>query len=161
MGNKKVTTNKDEEAKAKVKDLLKGTSVANLVTDQLDEEEKIDKLNVNVIKKEKSMDWLQSQLDDALTQVDALENEIIFYKQELQNSQNNSDVSIVNNTNTTLPPNVIELFKHFEKVYERGYTDSKLAWPEGGTGVLDMFLEYFPQLQNVKTYRYRGQGQVR
>lgn len=153
MAKKKETTkDKDEEAKAKVKELLKGTSVAGLVGDTTEPEK--EELNVQAIKKEKSMDWLQEQLDDALTQVEALENEIIFYKQELQKAQTNQAPI----KDAGLPPNVVALFKHFENVYERGYTDAKIAWPEGGTGVLDMFLQYFPQLQNVKRYRYRGQG---
>lgn len=153
MAKKKETLNKDEEAKAKVKELLKDTSVASLVADKADENKQ--DLNVNVIKKEKSMDWLQQQLDDALNQVEALETEIIYYKEELQKSQiNPPQVSTVKDNG--LPPNVVALFQHFERVYEKGYTQAKIAHPEGGTGVLDMFLQYFPQLQNIKRYRYKG-----
>lgn len=150
----KKIVNKDEEAKAKVKALLKDTSVAGLVEDF---EKPNEELNVNVIKKEKSMDWLQQQLDDALNQVEALEGEIIYYKEELQKTQLNPPQKVSNVVDNGLPPNIVALFQHFERVYEKGYTQAKIAHPEGGTGVLDMFLEYFPQLQNIKRYRYRGQ----
>jgi len=153
---KKTSSNKDAEAKAKVTELLKGTSVAGLVSTPV--EEKTNELDVTVIKKEKSMSWMEQQVNDLTEQVETLENEILYYKEELVKLQNGQGNSVADVTDQSLQPNLVALFRHFEQVYERGYTDAKLAWPEGGTGVLDMFLQYFPQLQNVKRYRYRGQG---
>jgi len=153
---KKTSSNKDAEAKAKVTELLKGTSVAGLVSTPV--EEKVNDLDVNVIKKEKSMTWMEQQVNALTEQVETLENEILYYKEELAKAQNGQGNQVTDVTNQSLPPNLVALFRHFEQVYERGYTDAKIAWPEGGTGVLDMFLQYFPQLQNIKRYRYRGQG---
>jgi hypothetical protein len=150
------STSKDEEAKAKVQELLKNTSVANLVTSPIVEETK-NEFDVNEIKKEKSMGWMEQQVHDLTEQVELLENEILFYKNELAkaNQNPNAGVQVVDNT---MNPNLVALFRHFEKVYELGYTDAKLAHPESGNGVLDKFMQYFPELQNIRRYRYRGTG---
>jgi chromosome segregation ATPase len=152
---KKTSSNKDAEAKAKVTELLKGTNVAGLVVTPV--EEKTNELDVTVIKKEKSMSWMEQQVNDLTEQVETLENEILYYKEELVKLQNRQGNEITNVTDQSLPPNLVALFRHFEQAYESGYTYAKLAWPEGGTGVLDMFLQYFPQLVNVKRYKYKGQ----
>lgn len=157
---KKTSTNKnkDEEAKAKVKQLLKGTSVESLVGGESNESPN-NELDVKVIKKEKSMDWLQEQLDDALTQVEALENEIIYYKEELSKRQENPNQhAVVQDIDTNQMNRIIALYKHFENLYISlgGDPSVKIAYPQSGNGILDKFIEYFPELQNVKRYRYRG-----
>lgn len=150
------SSSKDEEAKAKVQELLKNTSVANLVSTDVVEEKK-NEFDVNEIKKEKSMSWMEQQVHDLSEQVELLENEILFYKNELAKAGQNSNagVQVVDNSTN---PNLVALFRHFEKVYEMGYTDVKIAHPESGNGVLDKFMQYFPDLQNIRRYRYRGTG---
>lgn len=151
---KKVTkTDKDAEARAKVEELLKNTSVGNQVTNG------DDKLDIKEIKKGKSMDWMQDTIAQLSEQVETLENEIIFYKEEMKKAQSNP-IQPANNgvVNASLNPNVIALFKHFEGLYVRlgGDPMVKIAYPQTGNGILDKFIEYFPELQNVRTYKYRG-----
>jgi hypothetical protein len=157
----KKVLNKDEEAKAKVEELLKNTSVAGLVKSEPTKPE----FNVEEIKQERSSKWMEEQIELLNTQVTEQENEILFYKNEIQNLQNalqnggrvtNDVVSDVNE----LSPNLVALFRHFENVYEQriGGDDPmiRVVHPESGHGILDKFLEYIPQLNSIKRYRYRG-----
>lgn len=155
---KKKKGSKDAEAKAKVELLLKNTIVANLVTKPV--EEVNNDLDISAIKKEKSMDWMEQQVNDLTEQVESLENEILFYKEELQKLQNGGVVDQQQNAmvDNSLNQNVVALFRHFENVYEQqgGEPMIRVAHPESGHGILDKFLEYLPQLNAVKRYRYRG-----
>lgn len=159
-GTSAPVSDKDAEAKAKVEELLKNTSVPSLgiVKVEVPKQE----YDIEGIKQEKSTKWLEDQLNLMNRQVEEQEQEILFYKNEIQRLQANQQaaggvpagngIQLMNND---LPPGVVALFRHFEQVYEKGYTQTKIAWPRGGTGVLDMLLHFFPALSNVKRYKYR------
>lgn len=147
---KKVVQDKDAEARAKVDELLKGTSVASK------EEKPV--LDVKEIKQERTSKWLEEQIELLNRQVEEYENEILYYKDAIKTMQDNQQMNTAPVTNSgELNTNLIAFFRHFEHVYESGYTDAKIAHAESGEGVLDLLLQYFPQLQSVRRYRYRGQ----
>lgn len=171
--NKKKTTEKktaaklakDEEAKAKVQELLKNTPVAALVGAKKSESiESESKLDIETHKEERTKKWLEEQVNELNRQVEEYENEILYYKQEINNlneiiNGGKFDGGVVQQNNpvdTSMNHNLVALYKHFENVYQRGFTDAKLAHPESGNGILDLFLQHFPQLQAHRTYRYRG-----
>jgi hypothetical protein len=155
----KKVLNKDEEAKAKVEALLKNTSVAGLVKSEPSKPE----FDIEEIKQERSSKWMEEQIELLNRQVSEQENEILFYKNEIQNLQNGlqnnggATIDMVSNVNE-LSPNLVALFRHFENVYEQqgGEPMIKVVHPESGHGILDKFLEYIPQLNSIKRYRYRG-----
>ena len=66
-------------------------------------------------------------------------------------------MQVNNAVDSSMQQTLFALFNHFQQVYERGYTQAKIAHPESGNGVLDLFLQYFPQLHAAKTYRYRSE----
>jgi hypothetical protein len=163
---KKTTTataqdTKDAEAKAKVQELLKNTTVASLVgAEKVVEQTKT--VDLEEIQEEKSVKWLQDQLNLMNRQVEEQEQEIMFYKNEIQRLQANQQAGgTVPNQGVHLvgggeiPAGVVQLFRHFEKVYEAGYDTSKIVHPESGNGVLDKMQQFFPELANMKRYRYR------
>lgn len=153
--SKKVVQDKDAEARAKVEELLKDTSLGSKT------EEK-PKFDVKEIKQERTSKWLEDQIEMLNKQVEEYENEILYYKNAIKTMQENQQVSNASVSNSgDLNPNIVAFFRHFEHVYESGYTDAKIAHAESGEGVLDLLLQYFPQLQSVRRYRYRGQGQLR
>lgn len=155
---------KDEEAVAKVQELLKNTPVAKIVGAVPDVEVKKD-FDMETHREERTQKWLEDQVNELNRQVEEYENEILFYKEELRRRDeiiNNGGVqNVVTQPNspidTSMNHTLITLFKHFENVYERGFTDAKLAHPESGNGILDLMQQYFPQLQQIRRYRYRGQ----
>ena len=155
---KKPAQDKDAEATAKVQQLLKGTSVASLVGAENAQQETKPQYDVEELKQEKSSKWLEGQVELLSKQIEEYENEIIFYKNEIQRLQANTGTEQVSVANQELSPNLIAIFRHFEQVYMNGYTDAKIAHAESGNGILDKLQQYFPQLQNVRNYRYRGQG---
>lgn len=158
----KKTLSKDEEATAKVEQLLKNTSVAGLVKSEPAKSE----FDIEDIKQEKTSKWMEEQIDLLNKQVEEQENELMFYKNEVEKLQailqsgggipQGNEMVLANNG--TLSPEIVNLFRHFESVYENGFTDAKIVHPESGQGLLDMMLQFFPQLENVRRYRYRGQG---
>ncbi len=151
--------NKDAEAKAKVEELLKNTSVAGLVKSEPVKPE----FDVQEIKLEKNAKWMEEQINLLNNQIEQQENELMYYRNEVEKlnailqtgGAGQAGVGLASND---LSPNLVALFRHFESVYTNGYTDAKIAHAESGQGVLDMMLQFFPELQNVRRYKYRGQG---
>jgi hypothetical protein len=151
---KKPAQDKDSEARAKVDELLKGTSVGKPTIEQKPQ------FDVKEIKEEKTSKWLEDQVDLLNKQVEELENEILYYKDEMQKMQNSGvgNGGVVNSG--ILSPDVVALFRHFENVYEQRIGGDEpmimVAHPQSGHGILDKFIEYIPQLNGIKRYRYRG-----
>lgn len=165
---------KDKQAIAKVQELLKNTPVAPLVG--AEQEVSVTKdFDIEEHKNEKSQKWLEDQVNELNRQIEDYENEILFYKNEINKlndilstggfSSDTGQQQIVNVHGIVQPNNPIDssmnhtlttLFRHFENVYERGFTQAKIAHPESGNGVLDLMQQYFPQLQAIRRYRYRG-----
>lgn len=168
---------KDAQAIAKVQELLKNTSVATLVGAENNAVEEKKDFDMEEHKNEKSQKWLEDQVNELNRQVEEYENEILYYKEEinkLNDILNNGGfrggdaqqqvvhqgvVQPNNAIDSSMNHTLITLFKHFENVYERGFTQAKIAHPESGNGVLDLLQQYFPQLQAIRRYRYRGPEQ--
>jgi hypothetical protein len=148
---KKSANNKDIEAINKVNKLLEENGLINLTTDKNEDNIEIEKdntLDVDTIKKEKSIVWMQKQIDELSNLVEKLES-------ELKESKTNNNNNVADNN--TIDNRVLLLYKHFERIYdELGYTDIKFAYPQTGEGVLDKFIEFFPELSMYRRYRYRG-----
>jgi alpha-L-fucosidase len=164
---------KDDEALAKVQELLKNTPAAALVgaTNEVPVKKEFD---MEEHKQERSQKWLEDQVNELNRQVEEYENEIMYYKEEMRKMQDYINSGGVNHQPAGAQPGVIQpnnpidssmnhtltaLFKHFENVYERGFTQAKIAHPESGNGILDLLQQYFPQLQQIRRYRYRGPEQ--
>jgi hypothetical protein len=176
---KKVATekkSKDEEAAAKVQELLKNTPVASLVGGKNEPAVETQEFDVEAHKQERSQKWLEDQVNELSRQIEEYENEIIFYKQEMQRmqeildsgetmmipSQNHHQQTVVRQSDpveSSMNHTLVELFKHFENLQMRYNHDGnfavKLSFPASGNGILDKFLEYFPQLHNIKRYNNR------
>ena len=166
---------KDAQAIAKVQELLKNTNVAPLVGAEVEVvvEKGFDKDEHQV---ERSQKWLEDQVNELNRQVEEYENEILYYKEEInklndiihtggfrggapQQHVQGGVVQPNNPVDSSMNYQVTALFKHFENVYERGFSQAKIAHPESGNGVLDLMQSYFPQLQQIRRYRYRGPEQ--
>jgi hypothetical protein len=163
---------KDDEAFAKVQELLKNTPAASLVgAENVTPTKK--EFDMEEHKQERSQKWLEDQVNELNRQVEDYENEIMFYKEEMRKMQeyiNNGGVAAAGQQpGVMVQPNspidssmnhtLTAFFKHFESVYERGFTQARIAHPESGNGVLDLLQQYFPQLQQIRRYRYRGPEQ--
>lgn len=168
-----VKADKDAQAMAKVQELLKNTPVAPLVGAKNEKVAEKD-FDMEEHKSERSQKWLEDQVNELNRQVEDYENEILYYKEEVNKlndiiSSGGFKSGVIQEQNGIVQPNnpidsslnhtLITLFKHFENVYERGFTQAKIAHPESGNGVLDLLQQYFPQLQAIKRYRYRGPEQ--
>jgi hypothetical protein len=165
---------KDKQAMEKVQELLKNTPVAPLVgaKNEVVAEKEFD---MEEHKSERSQKWLEDQVNDLNRQVEEYENEILFYKEEINKlnkiinmggfhhgndaPQQQGVIQQNNPIDTSINHQLTALFKHFENVYEKGFTQAKIAHPESGNGVLDLLQQYFPQLQQIRRYRYRGPEQ--
>ena len=163
--------NKDELAKAKVQELLKNTPVAPLVGAEMETPKEKD-FDMEEHKSERSQKWLEDQVNELNRQVEEYENEILFYKEEINklNDIINSGgfrrggtehvmVQPNNPIDSSMNHTLIELFRHFENLHMKYNHDGNFAirvsYPMSGNGILDKFLEYFPQLQSVKRYQNR------
>lgn len=158
---------KDVEAARRVDELLKGTNYSPIKVDEPVKEE----FAPENLQKEKDTNWVQSQLDECDAKIHNLEEELEFYKNkcillERENGNLRNGTPAANTAIAAHPvasigynENVAALFRHFESVYMKGFTQARIAHPESGGGVLDMFQQYFPELQNVRRYRYRGMDQ--
>jgi hypothetical protein len=162
---------KDDEALAKVQELLKNTPAAALVgaTNEAPVKKEFD---MEEHKQERSQKWLEDQVNELNRQVEEYENEIVFYKEEMRKMQdyiNSGSVGaapqhgaapVTSAIDSSMNHTLIELFKHFENLHFRYNQDGnfavKVSFPSSGNGILEKFLEYFPQLQNVKRYTNRG-----
>jgi len=167
---------KDAQAMAKVQELLKNTSVATLVGAENNVVEEKKDFDMEEHKSEKSQKWLEDQVNELNHQVEEYENEILYYKEEinkLNDILNNGGFrggDVIQQHGVVVQPNnpidssmnhtLIELFRHFENLHmkynQNGEFAVKISYPMSGNGILDKFLEYFPQLQSIKRYQNRN-----
>lgn len=171
IGTTTVTVQKNskhEEAKLKVQELLKGTSVAPLVGLEIPKE--VESVSAEDHQQEKNQQWLQTQMEIMSHEMEKLQNEVLHYKGLALQPANRpiggaplpplapgeeiltSHAPVQGNMRESL----IRLFKHFEDLHLKYNNDGsfsvKLTFPQSGNGILEKFVEYFPFLNEYKRY---------
>jgi|SRR5579859_2938933 len=161
-------SSKDEEARLKVQELLKGTSVAPLVGLEVPKE--VEEVSASDHQQEKNQQWLENQLEIMSHQMEKLQNEVHHYRNLAQQPVNRplggAPLPPLAPGEELLTPNapvqgnmresIIRLFKHFEDLHLKynhdGSFSVKVTYPQSGNGILEKFVEYFPFLNEYKRY---------
>jgi len=146
---------KDAEAKAKVEQLLKNTSVSGLMKPDKPE------FDIEEIKQEKNSKWMEEQIDLLNKQVEEQENEILRLNDMCSSLtatgsvNNGGDGKLLD---SQLTPAIVELFRHFETLHMRFNQDGnfqvRISYPVSGHGILDEFLNFLPELQSIRRYQH-------
>lgn len=159
---------KDEEARLKVQELLKGTSVAPLVGLEIPKE--VEEVSAADHQQEKNQQWLETQLEIMSHQMEKLQNEVQHYRNLSQQPATRpmggaplpplapGEELLTSHAPAqgNLKESAIRLFKHFEDLHLKYNNDGsfsvKLTFPQSGNGILEKFVEYFPFLNEYKRY---------
>lgn len=162
--SKKKTTKIDDakvaEAKRKVNDLLQGTGFEDPVTFVPPTEDAV----TPTMNNDNATTWLNEQVAKLSEQVESLQfanNQLKNDNAKLMNALNGGGGSVTADFSNDRVK-ITELYRYFENIYtgnnpmRQPFDIAKFSNPSHGTGILDMFLNTFPYLQEDKRYKHRG-----
>lgn len=157
---KKLDDAKVQEAKKKINDLLQGTGLEDPVQGDVFVPPTQDAEFVP--SNDSATEWLNEQVASLSKQVEQYEKTIYALQKEntflKEGGMSNQDVH-AQNVSSSDRNKIIELYKHFESVYNgtkygTKYATAQLSYPQAGSGVLDVMLAAFPFLHDVKQYKH-------